>query len=154
MHHPGPCAAAASHLSQGGLQPDAGLLAKGALHEAKHQGDPLHAPEPGKGLACLPGHTGLRQRPPRMYLLLSSFALCFLRECVRSFASSGFRLAARQEIRVLCACRRTLRAILCTIRGCKCDCKCCRPRPHYIKKKEALNFQCFPFPASLPFHPI
>lgn len=103
MHHPGPCAAAASHLSQGGVQPDAGLLAEGALHEAEHQGDPLHAPEPGQGLARLPGHTGLRQRSPCMYLVVffCLFVLCeSARDCLSPRDLEGWQAGNEGSVSV------------------------------------------------------
>lgn len=63
VHHPGPCAAAAPDLPERGVRPDAGLLAARAPHETQHQGDPRPAPEPGQGLAGLPGHTGMNYGP-------------------------------------------------------------------------------------------
>lgn len=59
MHHAGPGAGEAAHLSQGGVPPDAGLLAERAPAEDGHQGHPQPPPGSGQEPAGLPGHPRL-----------------------------------------------------------------------------------------------
>lgn len=80
MHHTGPGSAATSHLSEGGVRPDAGLLAERALHEAEHQGDLQHAPESGQSLSGVPGHPGLMHRRS-VYVLGGGCVLLSVDKC-------------------------------------------------------------------------
>lgn len=59
MHYTGPGAGETTHLSQRGARPDAGLLAKGAPAEARHQGHPQPPPCPCQEPHYLPGHPGV-----------------------------------------------------------------------------------------------
>ncbi len=52
--------------------------------------------------------------------------------CVCLSCLHTMRRSRGEEMRVVRLCER-LR--LCTVPGCKCYCKCCRPCPHYIREK-------------------
>lgn len=59
VYNPGQSAAAPQDLPQGGVRPDAGLLAERAAHETQHQRDPRSAAQSSQGLTCIPGYIGL-----------------------------------------------------------------------------------------------
>lgn len=59
MHHTRTGAGEATHLPEGGVPADAGLLAEGAPAEDGHQGHPQPPAGPGQEPAGLPGHPGL-----------------------------------------------------------------------------------------------
>lgn len=59
MHHAGPGAGEATHLPQGGVPADAGLLAEGAPAEDGHQGHPPPPAGAGQKPTHLPGYPGL-----------------------------------------------------------------------------------------------
>lgn len=60
VHHSGPGPAATSHMPQGSVWLDAGLLATGASHEAQHQRNPFPPPELGQGISSLLGYFRLK----------------------------------------------------------------------------------------------
>lgn len=60
VHHSGPSPAATSHMPQGSVWLDAGLLATGASHEAQHQRNPFTPPEFGQGISSLLGYFRLK----------------------------------------------------------------------------------------------
>lgn len=62
MHHAGSGAGEASHLPQGGVPADAGLLAERAPAEDGHQGHPQPPAGPRQEPAGVPGYPGLRER--------------------------------------------------------------------------------------------
>lgn len=61
MHHAGSGAGEASHLPQGGVPADAGLLAERAPAEDGHQGHPQPPAGPRQEPAGVPGYPGLRE---------------------------------------------------------------------------------------------
>lgn len=60
MHHAGTGTGKATHLPQGGVPADAGLLAERAPAEDGHQGHPQPSAGPGQEPAGLPGYPGLK----------------------------------------------------------------------------------------------
>lgn len=64
MHHAGTGAGKATHLPQGGVHADAGLLAERAPAADGHQGHPQPPAGPGQEPARLPGHPGIDGRQP------------------------------------------------------------------------------------------
>lgn len=59
MHHTGTGTGEASHLPEGGLLADAGLLAERAPAEDGHEGHPQPSAGPGQEPPGLPGYPGL-----------------------------------------------------------------------------------------------
>lgn len=59
MHHTGTGTGEATHLPEGGLLADAGLLAERAPAEDGHEGHPQPSAGPGQEPPGLPGYPGL-----------------------------------------------------------------------------------------------
>lgn len=60
VHHSGPSPSATSHVPQGSVWLDAGMLATGTSHEAQHQRNPFPPSELGQGISGLPGYFRLK----------------------------------------------------------------------------------------------